>query len=110
MQIFGFALIVTACSWLWLGTGAPLNDGLRLEFRSSWVQLLVTANLPAAIFNQGWFGSSGYDPEPGYFLCVFIQWLIVGVSLGVVTAVIRRAIRLATITMKTAERMLEKRR
>src|SRR5882672_6270989 len=78
-----FAIMVATCGWLWVGKGSPFNHGVFPDVRTSPdVSLWVIANFPAAILFISLFGKSG--PEWTYFLCVLIQWFILGVGVGVV--------------------------
>jgi len=87
-----FALIVTACGWLWVGKASPLNHGVSPDVHADpSVLLWVIANFPAGLLFINAFGKIGAEWE--YFLCVFVQWLVVGAGLGVLTAAVRRAIR-----------------
>ena len=87
-----FALIVTACGWLWVGNASPLNHGVSPDVHADpSVLLWVIANFPAALLFINAFGKIGAEWE--YFLCVFVQWLVAGAGLGVLTAAVRRAIR-----------------
>lgn len=51
------------------------------------VFLWVVANFPAAVLFINVFGKLGSEWE--YFLCVFAQWLIVGVGLGMLMVLVR---------------------
>lgn len=87
-----FALIVTACGWLWVGKASPFNHGVFPDVRTSpSVTLWVVANFPAAILFINVFGKAG--PEWAYFFCVFTQWLVVGIGLGALIAAARRVVK-----------------
>jgi hypothetical protein len=86
----GIALLVTACGWLVADKASPLNHGVSPDVHDSpLVMCWVVANFPAAFLFISLFGKLGAEWE--YFLCVFIQWLVVGIGWGALTVAVRRA-------------------
>jgi hypothetical protein len=77
--------IVTAFSWLVLGKNSPANHGVPPDVHDSpLIVLLVIPNLPAGIVCVNIFGKHG--PDWNYFLCVFVQWLIIAGVVGRIIA------------------------
>jgi len=87
-----FALVVTACGWFWVGKDSPVNHGVIVDVeRNPSVVIWVLLNFPAACLFLGVFGKQ--SPEWQYFLCVFVQWYVIGLGLGAAIMAIRRASR-----------------
>ena len=85
-----FTLIVTACGWLWVGNTSSLNHGVAPDVHTSPpVMLWVVANFPAALLFLNVFGKLGAEWK--CFLCVFVQWFVVGMCVGGLIATVRRA-------------------
>jgi hypothetical protein len=84
-----FGLAITTFGWFWVGRFSPLNDGVFPDVHASPdVIIWVLANFPAALLFWNLFGKNG--PEWSYFLCVFMQWFVVGIGVGGSIAVVRR--------------------
>ena len=84
-----FGITITTLGWFWVGKYSPLNNGVVPDVHTSPdVMLWVIANFPAAILFLNLTGKNG--PEWSYFLCVFIQWFVVGIGVGGSVAVVRR--------------------
>ena len=87
-----FALVVTACGWLWVGKDSPVNHGVVADVsRNPSVTIWVLLTLPAACLFLGVFGAQRAEWQ--YFLCVFVQWYAIGWGLGAAIMAIRRASR-----------------
>jgi hypothetical protein len=84
------SVAVTGVGWLCLGKASPLTHGTSPDANSNpLVFAWVIMNLPAAIAFINIFGNLG--PEWGYFLCVFIQWLVIAVLGALVYRAFRRS-------------------
>ena len=77
-----YAAIATACEWLFMSEHSPLNHGVRPD-TTGWLIL----NLPAFYLFIALFGKHG--GETNYFICIFVQWLVVGAGVGVFVAAVR---------------------
>ena len=75
------AVFVTACGWFVAGKGSPFNHGVPPSVQDRpLLAVWVIANLPAAILFVNVFSKLGSETQ--YFLCVFLQWLLIGVPFG----------------------------
>ena len=84
-----FAIAVTAGGWLVAGKFSPLNHGVSPDvYASPLLAIWVLVTLPAAVMFVNLFGKLGSEWQ--YFLCVFVQWMIVGLLVGWIIASIRR--------------------
>lgn len=82
---FGYAIVFTGSEWLFISEHSPLNHGDTSG--------LILVNLPAFYLYLALFGKHGDGGETGYFICIFIQWLILGGIIGITVAVGRRFFR-----------------
>ena len=85
-----FAVLITTGGWFLAAKGSPINHGVAPDVHdrpdmACWVFI----NFPAAILFISFFGKLG--SEASYFLCIFLQWLLVGAGVGTVVASVRRA-------------------
>ena len=75
------AVVVTAFGWFVAGTGSPINHGVAPNVQDQpSLTIWVVVNFPAALLFVNVFSKLG--SEAAYFLCVFLQWLIIGVPFG----------------------------
>jgi hypothetical protein len=72
-----FAVFVTACGWLIAGKASPMNHGITPDVRANpLLGIWVFANFPAAILFVNAFGKLGSEAQ--YYLCIFVQWFVLG--------------------------------
>ena len=83
MITFSYAILATVIEWLFMSEHSPLNHGDTTG--------LLFVNLPAFYLYLALFGKQG--GETVYFICIFIQWLILGGIIGLTVAVGRRFFR-----------------
>lgn len=75
------AIFATVCGWFVAGKGSPLNHGVAPSVQDRpLLGVWVVANLPAATLFVNVFSKLGSETQ--YFLCVFMQWLVIGVPFG----------------------------
>jgi hypothetical protein len=86
---FAFAVVVTTVGWLIAGKGPPINQGVSPDVHDRPLLMVwVVANFPAAILFVNVFSKLGSEAQ--YFLCVFLQWLVVGIPIGLLGSLARR--------------------
>ncbi len=89
-----FAVAVTTVGWFLAGKGSPINHGVSPDVHDRpLLTLWVMANFPAAILFVNIFSKLGSEAQ--YFFCVFLQWLVVGIPVGRIRAMVRRPPRQA---------------
>ena len=81
-----FAALATGCQWLLMSEHSPLNHGERPD-TTGW--LILT--LPAFYLFIALFGIHGGETD--YFICVLVQWFILGVPVGILVSAVRRALK-----------------
>ena len=85
----GASILVTAFGWFLMGTASPFNHGRApsVQDRPGLI-FWVVANFPAAILFVSLFGKQG--SETLYFVCVFLQWLVIAIPCALLGPIIRR--------------------